>query len=136
MNMVAMLIAAYCRHMGMGRESLEARLQLEQQHDRAKGPDDGDWAHLAGLLGEEALAAASEPGTWASMQIRSGKRQAANAQQVEDDSARLFTEAVLHGLKARLCDDVASLDSYLPPRVAELAKKVANVLEEPQPATA
>jgi hypothetical protein len=42
----------------------------------------------------------------------------------------------LHGLQARLCDDVASLDSYLPPHVAELARKVASVLEEPQPATA
>jgi hypothetical protein len=43
---------------------------------------------------------------------------------------------VLHGLKARLCDDVASLDSYLPPHVAELARKVASLLEEPQTATA
>ncbi|MFE3583184.1 hypothetical protein [Streptomyces vinaceus] len=136
MNMVAMLIAAYCRRTGMGRESLEAYLQLEQQHDRAKGPDDGDWAHLAGLLGEDAPVAASEPGTWASMQFRSGQRQAANAQRVEDDPSRLFTEAVLHGLKARLCDDVTSLDSYLPPHVAELARKVAEVLEEPQPAPA
>ncbi|MFE7834740.1 hypothetical protein ACFU53_01270 [Streptomyces sp. NPDC057474] len=40
----------------------------------------------------------------------------------------------LHGLSARLCDDVEALDSYLPPHVAELARKVAEVLEEPQPA--
>ncbi|MDX2565371.1 hypothetical protein PV371_38110 [Streptomyces sp. TX20-6-3] len=113
---------------------MEAYLQLEQQHDRAKGPDDGDWAHLAGLLGEAAPVAASEPGTWASMQFRSGQRQATNAQTVDDDPQRLFTEAVLHGLKDRLCDDVASLDDYLPPRVAELARK-ADVLEELQLAT-
>jgi hypothetical protein len=136
MNMVALLIAAYCRHAGMGRKSLESYLQLEQQHDRAKGPGDGEWAHLAGLLGEDAPVAASEPGTWASMQFRSGQRHATNAQQVEDDPQKLFTEAVLHGLKARLCDDVEALDSYLPPHVAELARKVAEVLEEPQPATA
>jgi hypothetical protein len=131
-----MLIAAYCQRTGMGRESLEAYLQLEQQHDRAKGPEDGDWAHLAGLLGEDAPVLASEPGIWASMQFRTGRRHATNAQGVEDAPQRLFTEAVPHGLKARLCDDVASLDSDLPPHVAELARKVASVLEEPQPATA
>ncbi|MEU9234452.1 hypothetical protein [Streptomyces subrutilus] len=70
------------------------------------------------------------------MQFRSEKRHATNAQKVEDDPQRLFTEAVLHGLKDRLCDDIASLDSHLPPHVAELAGKVASVLEEPQPATA
>lgn len=32
-------------------------------------------------------------------------------------------------------NDVDSLDSFLPPQVAELARKVAGVLEEPQPAT-
>ncbi|MCC8452746.1 hypothetical protein [Streptomyces rochei] len=120
----------------MGRESLESYLQLEQQRDRAKGPTDGEWAHLAGLLGEDAPASASEPGTWASMHFRTGQRHATNAQQAEDDPQKLFTEACLHGLKARLCDDVASLDSYLPPHIAELARKVASVLEEPQPATA
>ncbi|MER7321887.1 hypothetical protein ABZ697_27290 [Streptomyces albidoflavus] len=52
----------------------------------------------------------------------------------EVDEQRLFTEACLHGLRARLCDDVESLDGYLPPRVAQLARKVATVLEEPQPA--
>jgi hypothetical protein len=48
----------------------------------------------------------------------------------------MFTEACLHGLRGRLCDDVEVLDIYLPPHVAELARKVASVLEEPQPATA
>ncbi|WP_279629922.1 hypothetical protein [Streptomyces africanus] len=40
------------------------------------------------------------------------------------DEQRLFTEACLHGLRARLCD------------VAKLARKVAGVLEVPQPAPA
>lgn len=48
----------------------------------------------------------------------------------------MFTEACLHGLRARLCDGVKALDSYLPPHVAELARKGTSVLEEPQPATA
>ncbi|MEV4790164.1 hypothetical protein AB0K53_32820 [Streptomyces tuirus] len=51
------------------------------------------------------------------------------------DAQRLFTEACLHGLRARLCDDVGSLDDTLPPHVAHLARKVAEVLEEPQLAT-
>ncbi|MCX4870630.1 MULTISPECIES: hypothetical protein [unclassified Streptomyces] len=50
----------------------------------------------------------------------------------EADAQQLFTEACLHGLRARLCDDVDSLDGCLPPRVAALARKVAEILEEPQ----
>ncbi|WP_326763356.1 hypothetical protein OG978_46535 (plasmid) [Streptomyces sp. NBC_01591] len=53
----------------------------------------------------------------------------------EVDEQQLFTEACLHGLRARLCDDVDSLDGYLPPQVAGLARKVAEILEEPQLAT-
>ncbi|MGK5631764.1 hypothetical protein [Streptomyces sp. URMC 123] len=45
-------------------------------------------------------------------------------------------EAVLQGLTARLCDDIDALDHYLPPHIAELADKVAGVLEMPQPAPA
>ncbi|MER7050053.1 hypothetical protein [Streptomyces jumonjinensis] len=48
-------------------------------------------------------------------------------QELQEASGRL------HGLRARLCDDVDSLDSFLPPRMAALARKVAGVLEEPQP---
>ncbi|CAL9669754.1 hypothetical protein ACI3K5_32955 [Streptomyces sp. MPA0124] len=49
------------------------------------------------------------------MQFRTGQRHATNAQQAEDDPQKLFTEACMHGIKARLCDDVGSLDSYLTP---------------------
>ncbi|WP_404962690.1 hypothetical protein [Streptomyces sp. 147326] len=59
-----------------------------------------------------------------------------NAPRVEDDPQKLFTEACLHGLSARLREDVDALDSYLPPQVDKLARKVAEVLEEPQPAPA
>ncbi|GHE16033.1 hypothetical protein GCM10010339_92620 [Streptomyces alanosinicus] len=135
MNMAAMLIAAYCQRTGMSRDTLESYLQLVQQQDRAKGPGEGEWAHLAGLLGEDAPVA-SEAGTWASMQFRSGQRHAEEARQPDDDPQKLFTEACVHGLRARLCEDVDSLDGYLPPHVARLARKVAEVLEEPQTATA
>ncbi|MFI5726851.1 hypothetical protein [Streptomyces cyaneofuscatus] len=54
---------------------------------------------------------------------------------VEDDPQKLFTEACLHGLKARLCEDVDSLDSYLPPQVAAMGRKVAEDLEVPELAT-
>ncbi|MEV6576083.1 hypothetical protein [Streptomyces sp. NPDC051577] len=40
-----------------------------------------------------------------------------------------------HGLQARLCDDVDALDDYPPPHIARMACRVAEVLEEPQPAT-
>jgi hypothetical protein len=33
---------------------------------------------------------------------------------VDDDPQKLFTEAVLHGLRARLCDDIDALDSEEP----------------------
>lgn len=50
------------------------------------------------------------------------------------DPQELFTEACLHGLSARPCEDVDALDSHLPPQVDKLARKVAEMLEEPQPA--
>jgi hypothetical protein len=61
-----------------------------------------------------------------------------DAKQVQHpkEDPQLFTEACLHGLRVRLSEDVDALDSYLPPHVAEMARKVAAVLEEPQPAPA
>ncbi|MER6162035.1 hypothetical protein ABT147_42175 [Streptomyces sp. NPDC001868] len=64
-----------------------------------------------------------------------GQRQAEQAQRPEGDPQKLFTEACLHGLKAKLCDDVDALDSYLRPQVAQLARKVAEALEVPELAT-
>ncbi|MEV6841251.1 hypothetical protein AB0N17_43440 [Streptomyces sp. NPDC051133] len=73
-------------------------------------------------------------GGWHAADI-GGEYTAENAQQVEDDPQNLFTQACLHGLRARLCDDVDALDSYLPPQIAAMARKVAEALEVPQPAT-
>ncbi|PLW72035.1 hypothetical protein C0036_14855 [Streptomyces sp. DJ] len=132
MNMVATLIAACCQRTGMAPESLESYLQAGQQHSRAAGPG--------------TTTARTWPVCWArgsptrccAPQLRMlhsrGLQQAQQAQALEDDPQKLFTEACLHGLRARLCDDVDALDSYLPPRVAELARKIAEVLEVPQPA--
>jgi hypothetical protein len=133
MDMAAMLIAAYCEHAGMAKDTLESYLQVDQQHSRAAGPRNAERAHVAGLLGEAAPAGADEPGM-VGMRYDHGERQAEQAQHPEDDPQKLFTEACLHGLRARLCDDVAALDSYLPPGIAEVARKVAGALQEPQPA--
>lgn len=135
MDMASMLIAAYCQRTGMALDTLASYLQIKQQRRRAGGPTDAERAHLAGLLGEEAPAEAQEQGLARTRYWR-GQFAAENAQEWEDDPQKLFTEAVLHGLSARLCDDVDALDHYLPPYVAELARKVAGALEVPQPAAA
>lgn len=134
MDMVAMLIAAYCEHTGMATDTLQSYLQVGQQTIRAHGTDEEDHSHVAGLMGEalpyEAMRASTNR-----MRHHRGRRQAEQAQRPEDDPQKLFTEACLHGLKAKLCDDVDSLDSYLPPQVAQLARRVAEALEVPELAT-
>ncbi|MFJ8746528.1 hypothetical protein ACIRL2_45195 [Embleya sp. NPDC127516] len=51
-----------------------------------------------------------------------------------DDIQDLLTEACLHRLNARLCEEDEALDDYLPPQKAAMARKVANTLEERRPA--
>ncbi|WP_228449773.1 hypothetical protein [Streptomyces alkaliterrae] len=135
MNMVAMLIAAYCQHTGMARDTLQSYLQVGQQDLRSDGPQEEDRAHVAGLMGEalsyEAMRAPANR-----MRYHRGQLQAEQAQQPEDDPGKLFTEAVLHGLRAKLCDEVDALDTYLPPQTATMARRVAAALEVPEPATA
>ena len=133
MDSVAMLIAAYCQHTGMGPETLQGYLQLSQQQSRAAGPQDDDRAHLAGLLGEAEPADSDEPGALR-MHYGRGQHQAEAAQKPEDDPQVLLTVACLHGLRARLCDDVSWLDRF-PPEVAAMARKVADALEVPELAT-
>jgi hypothetical protein len=135
MNMMSLLIAAYCQKTGMPQATLATYLQSGYQHSRAAGPTEAERAQLAGLLGEEIPSQTEEQGLVHS-RYRRGQITAEDVQEWEDDPQKLFTEAVLHGLSARLCDDVDALDSYLPPHVAQLARKVAGVLEVPQPATA
>jgi len=134
MNMVAMLIAAYCQHTGMAPDTLQTYLQVGQQELRSAGPQEDDRAHIAGLVGE-ALSYEAMRAPMNRMRHHRGLRQAEQAQHPEDDPQNLFTEACLHGLRVRLCDDVDALDSYLPPQVAQLARKVAEALEVPELAT-
>ncbi|MFD3682767.1 hypothetical protein [Streptomyces sp. NPDC058613] len=134
MNTAAMLIAAYCQDTDTPKDQLDGFLQLSQQRNRAWGPRDADPAQLAGLIGGPAPAGSAEPGVMM-MRYGRGHRQADQAQYLENDPQKLFTAAVLHGLKARLCDDIDALDDYLPPHIARMARKVAEALEEPQPAT-
>ncbi|MEE1751184.1 hypothetical protein [Streptomyces sp. SP18CS02] len=86
MNMVSMLIAAYCEQVGVDPETLDGYLQLSQQENRADGPQEDDRAHLAGLLGQKAPAGASEPGSVRMLYGR-GQRQAEAAQQPEEPSS-------------------------------------------------
>ncbi|MGK5631833.1 hypothetical protein [Streptomyces sp. URMC 123] len=129
LDKAALLIAAYCQRTGMAMGPLASYLQTGQQRSRAAGPGNAERAHLAGLLGERAPEAGGD-----SARYGWGQRTAEHAREAEDDPQELFTAAVLHGLTARLCDDVDALDHYLPPHVAELARKVAGVLEMPRPA--
>lgn len=133
MDMAALLLAAYCQHTGMSDETLQAYLQVGQQHDRAAGPSESERQELAGLLGGPAPDTNSRK---AQMLYSWGQIHARNALTPEDDPQKLLTEACLHGLRAKLRDDVDALDSYLPPQMAAMARKVAAALEAPQPATA
>ncbi|MFD7973685.1 hypothetical protein [Streptomyces clavifer] len=131
MNTLALLLAAYCQqHTNTSMETLASYLQTRQQRSRASGPRESDRHEIAGMLGGP-VPADDAPGA---RSYRCGQGYAEGGLMSESDEQRLFTEACLHGLRARLCDDIDSLDGYLPPRVAELARKVAAVLEEPQPA--
>ncbi|WP_234317264.1 hypothetical protein [Streptomyces sp. NRRL WC-3744] len=133
MDKAAMLIAAYCQRTGMALDTLASYLQTRQQRSRAAGPKDSDRYQVAGMLGTPLP---PEDDQDAKMRFSMGRRYAEGGLMAEPDEQRLFTEACLHGLYARLCDDVDALDSYLPPHVAALARKIAEVLEIPQPATA
>ncbi|MFI6730765.1 hypothetical protein NRF20_00360 [Streptomyces sp. R-74717] len=124
-------IVAYCEHMGVSKDTLLSYLQVDRKQSRVAGPQDDDRAHLAGFARRpRGVLRAPALGTLHGR----GRRQAEAAQQPEEDPQKLFTEACLHGLRAKLCDDVNSLDSYLPPQVAAMARKVADALEVPQPA--
>lgn len=116
MNTVAMLLAAYCQKTHMDRETLTSYLQTRDDRSRAAGPQDADRARLARILDDAPDVQLPED--------------------VGEISETLFAEAVLHGLRAKVCNDVDSLDSFLPPPRAALARQVADVFEGMQPATA
>ncbi|MER5973314.1 hypothetical protein ABT112_26910 [Streptomyces sp. NPDC002055] len=132
MDMASMLIAAYCQqHSDISMETLASYLQTRQQRSRAAGPRESDRQEIAGMLGGP-LPPENAPDARRSHSC--GQGYAEGGMVSEADEQRLFTEACLHGLRARLCDDVESLEGYLPPQAASLARKVAEVLEVPQPA--
>lgn len=122
MNMVPMLIAAYCERTGMAPETLRSYLQVGQQELRSAGPQEDSRAHVAGWLGEALSYEAMRTPT-AREEHREGQIEAEQAKRPEDDPQKLFTEACLHGRKAELCEDVDSLDSYPLPQVAAMARR-------------
>ncbi|GAA2955434.1 hypothetical protein GCM10020227_23150 [Streptomyces flavovirens] len=131
MNTLALLLAAYCQqHTDTSMETLASYLQTGQQRSREAGPRESDRQEIAGMLGGPVPPA----DTAGARAYRMGQGYAEGGLMFEVDEQRLFTEACLHGLRARLCDDIDSLDGYLPPRVAQLARRIAAVLEESQPA--
>lgn len=115
----------------MAMDTLASHLQTRQQRSRAVGPTDSDRHEIAGMLGEPLPPEADQDTpTWFSW----GQRHAEGRSMAEADEQQLFTEACLHGLRAKLCDDLGSLDRF-PPQVAAMARKVADALEVPEPAT-
>lgn len=132
MDTAAMLIAAYCQHTGMALDTLASYLQTRQQRSRAAGPRDTERHEVAGMLGTPRPADDDQD---AQMWFSVGQGYAGDGLMSEPDEQRLFTEACLHGLRAKLCNDLGSLDR-LPPEMAAMARRVAECLEVPEPATA
>ncbi|MCG7525155.1 hypothetical protein MHW47_11985 [Streptomyces sp. OfavH-34-F] len=132
MDTAAMLIAAYCQHTGMALDTLASYLQTRQQRSRAAGPRDAERHEVAGMLGTPRPADDDQD---AQMWFSVGQGYAGDGLMSEPDEQRLFTEACLHGLRAKLCNDLGSLDR-LPPEMAAMARRVAECLEVPEPATA
>ncbi|MER5886935.1 hypothetical protein ABT160_24190 [Streptomyces sp. NPDC001941] len=134
MNMAAMLIAAHCQRAGMPAHTLERYLQVGQQELRSAAPLERDRAYTAGLAGEP-LSYVEMRAPSNRMQHSLGQEQAEEAQLPVEEPLLLFTEACLHGLRARLSEDLDSLDDYLPPQMARMARRVAEALEMPELAT-
>uniref|UniRef100_UPI002F90D012 hypothetical protein n=1 Tax=Streptomyces longwoodensis TaxID=68231 RepID=UPI002F90D012 len=132
MDTAAMLIAAYCQRTGMALDTLASYLQTRQQRSRAAGPRDAERHEVAGMLGTPRPADDDQD---AQMWFSVGQGYAGDGLMSEPDEQRLFTEACLHGLRAKLCNDLGSLDR-LPPEMAAMARRVAECLEVPEPATA
>ncbi|GAA0444972.1 hypothetical protein ABZ951_02340 [Streptomyces sp. NPDC046215] len=129
LDTASMLIAAYMEREGAGRDTLQRYLQPRRQQDRTAGPQAAEHAYLDGVLGRPAPEDARHH-----MGFLTGQYHAQVAQDPEEEPEQLWAQACLHGLKARLCGDRTSLES-LPPRLRAMARRVADALEEPQPAT-
>jgi hypothetical protein len=98
MDMASMLIAAYCQRTGMAMDTLASHLQIRQQRSRAAGPRDSDRYEVAGMLGAPLP---PEDDQDARRRFSCGQGYAEGGLMAEADEQRLFTEACLHGLRAR-----------------------------------
>lgn len=132
LDMASLLIAAYCQHTHLSEDTLQSSPRTSRRQSPAAGPQDANRAPSAGQLGG---AAPNADGSGPRMPSAWVRRQTEDTLATEDDPQKLFTEACLHGLRAKFCDDVDSLADFLPPQVAAMARKVADALEVPQPAT-
>ncbi|WP_405393460.1 hypothetical protein OG596_38050 (plasmid) [Streptomyces sp. NBC_01102] len=128
LDMASMLVAAYCQRTGVAMDTLASHLQTRQQRSRAVGPRDSDRYEVAGMLGTPLPPEDDES---ARMRFSWVQGYAEGGLMAESDEQRLFTEACLHGLRAKLCDDLSFLDRF-PPEVAAMARKVADALEVPE----
>ncbi|MGX9230271.1 hypothetical protein ACWV95_36575 [Streptomyces albus] len=133
LTMASMLIAAHCERTGMAPDTLRYYLQTDYQKSRADAREmNRARAQVAGLLGEPAPEGDDRV---LAMRYAQGQHRAEDALTPEDDPQKPLTAACLYGLSAKLCDDVDALNSYLSPQMAAMARKVADALEIPQPAT-
>jgi hypothetical protein len=116
LNMAALLIAAYLEAAGGSAQDVRQYLQCSQQQTRADGPRESDRRRAAALPGRRPMPELPGDG--------------------EENPWHLWTQACLHGPRARSSDDLDSLDGFLPPHITQMARRVAQALAEPQPGTA
>jgi hypothetical protein len=92
-----------CQRTGMAMDTLASHPQIRQQRSRAAGPRDSDRYEVARML-ETPLHPEGDQD--ARRVFSCGQGYAEGGPMAATDEHRLFTEACLHGLRARLCDDV------------------------------
>jgi hypothetical protein len=136
LDMAALLIAAYLEATGGNVRDIRQHLQGSQQHLRADGPGPSARASAAGLLNRPLTEQAEDGGEILPVQHALAQRHGEAGRAGDEDPWRVWTQACLHGLRARSSDDLDSLDSFLPPHIAQMARRVAEALAEPQPADA
>lgn len=125
LDMASLLIAAYLQDAGADSETIHSYMQSKQQQSRSQGPGRQHQAELDGLMGRPTPEDKGPLSTRHSF----GRNHAKAAQTNEVDPQEQLTAGCLHGLLAKLCDDVDSLDGYLPPQAAAMARRVADTLE-------
>jgi len=135
MDMAALLIAAYLEATGGNVPDIRQHLQPSQQHARADGPGPSARATAAGLLNHPLTEQDTEDQNLQQVQHSLAQRHNEAARTGHEDPWHLWTQACLHGLRARTSDDLDSLDHFLPPHIAQMARKVAQALTDPNSPT-